>query len=46
MGTKRTDPTPISKRLAARIKSYEEGKRGSDKISNTLHKPGSQNRKK
>lgn len=34
------------KRLAARIKSYEEGKRGTDKISSSLRKPGSQNRKK
>jgi hypothetical protein len=34
----------VEKRLAARIKSYNE--RGSDKIASTLRKPGSQNRKK
>lgn len=36
----------IEKRLAARIKSYEEDKRATSKISSSLRKPGSQNRKK
>lgn len=41
MGEKRKDPTA---RLKARIKAFNE--RGSGKIADTMHKPGSQNRKK
>jgi hypothetical protein len=46
IGTKRKDATPISARLAARIKSYDEDRKTGTKIANTLRKPGSQNRKK
>ena len=36
----------VKVRLAARIKSYEEGHMQVNKISQSLRKPGSQNRKK
>jgi hypothetical protein len=36
----------VAVRLAARIKSYNEGQLQTNKISATLRKPGSQNRKK